>query len=226
MLPIADLLREARTRVKQLTHNLPGVVDPAAVSLKAKIPFKVVLYRETLIWRTEEFARCACDLYQRDDIGSAIVLTRAVTENAAAAWYLMQLIEDTNRLSHVADLDDRVMRLLMGSRSIGGLPHALNVKSMLAKAEKSIPGISSNYDSLSEFAHPNWSGTSGLYSKINRDEVVAHLGKHLRSTKAPLELGLNSLIGALVMFEHAYNSITDHMPNFISTCEAVLGDRE
>ena len=211
-----------------MTDNLPKVVDPASISLSAKIPFKAIVYRETLIWRTEEFARCACDLYQRKDIGSAIVLTRVVTENAAAIWYLMQLIRDANDTSHVKGLDERIMKLLMGSRSNDELPDAVNVLTMLKKAEKSIPGIGilSAYDSLSEFAHPNWSGTSLLYSRNDHDKILTHLGKNVRSAESPLGLGLSSLTGSLAMFEHAYNSISDLMPDFVSVCEAALPNNE
>lgn len=223
---IANLLKEAKALVQQMTDSLPKVVDPASISLSAKIPFKVIVYRETLIWRTEELARCACDLYQREDIGAAIVLTRAVTENAAAVWYLMQLIRGVNGTPHGKGLDERIMKLVMGSRSIDEMPDALNVQTMLKKAEKSFPGILSTYDSLSEFAHPNWSGTSGLYSKNDPDEILTHLGKNMRSTEWPLRRGLNSLIGALAMFEHAYNRISDLMPGFISVCEAALHDNE
>lgn len=223
---IANLLKEAKARVQQMTDSLPKVVDRASISLSAKMPFKVMVYRETLIWRTEELARCACDLYQREDIGSAIILTRAVTENAAAVWYLMQLIRGANDAPHVKGLDERIMKLVMGSRSIDEMPDALNVQTMLKKAEKSFPGILSAYDSLSEFAHPNWSGTSGLYSEIDHDEFLTHLGKNMRSIEGPLGLGLNSLTNALAMFEHAYNRISDLMPGFISVCEAALHDNE
>lgn len=226
MSDIANLLKEAKARAQQMTDSLPKVVDPASISLSAKIPFKVIAYREALIWRTEKLARCACDLYQREDIVSALVLTRAVTENAAAVWYLMQLIRSANDAPHVKGMDERIMKLLMGSRSINEMPDALNVQTMLKKAEKSIPGILSTYDSLSEFAHPNWSGTYRHYSKNDHDEILTHLGKNMRSIERPLELGLNSLTGALAMFEHAYNRISDLMPGFISVCEAALHDNE
>lgn len=226
MVDIANLLKGAKAKVRQLTDSLPGVADPASISLNAKIPYKVVVYRETLIWRTEELARCACDLYQREDIVSAIVLTRAVTENAAAAWYLMKLIQDANDASNFRVLDEQIMRLLMGSKSSDEMPSALNVLTMLEKADKSIPGILSNYKSLSEYAHPNWSGTSLPYSKIDFDKGLTHLGKNVRLKEPMLGRGLNSLNGALGMFEIAYNRISDLMPAFISVCEAALHDNE
>lgn len=222
----AYLLKEAKARVQQMTDSLPEIVDPASISLSTKTPFKVIVYREALIWRTEELARCACDLYQRKDVGSAIILTRAVIENAAAVWYLMQVVQDANDTAHDKDLDERIMKLLLGSRTIDELPDALNVLTMLKKAEKSIPGVLSAYDSLSEFAHPNWSGTSLLYSKNDHDKVLTRLGKNVRSIKAPLKLGLNSLTAGLATFEYAYNMISDLMPDFISVCEAALHDDE
>lgn len=215
------LLEEAKARVQLMTDSLPEVVDPASISLSAKIPYKAILYREALIWRTEELARCACDLYHQEAIVSAIILTRATTENAAAIWYLMQLIQNA---AQDKELDEQIMQLLMGSRSNNEMPDAVHVLKMLRKAEKSIPGIFSAYESLSEYAHPNWSGTSRLYSKTDPGKFLTHLGKNVRSIDPPLGLGLNSLIAALAMFEYAYNKISDLMPGFVSVCETTLRD--
>jgi hypothetical protein len=214
-------LDEAWARVKILTESLPSIGDPRSISVCAKIPFKVIHFRESLFWRTEEFARCACDLYEKGNIGPAIVLTRAIAENAAAVWYLMEIIETNCADIDVDDLDEQVMKLLMGHRTNDEMPAAINVLTMLRKADRQISGILSAYESLSEFAHPNWSGTAGLYSKADHEKILVHFGKNARLSEAPLNIGLNSLVGALMTFEFAYNKISDLMPDFISKCEVV-----
>ncbi len=214
----------ARERLAALSSSLPTSIDHAGISLKAKIPYKVLSFREALIWRTEEVARCACDLLDRDDLASAIILTRATTENAAAIWYLFELIKKQVEVGIDADLDERVMRLLMGSRNNDQLPSAVQVLTMLDRANKVINGIRPSYDALSEYAHPNWSGVSSLFSRIHREEIFTSFGRNPRGSEGPKRMALAALIGSLEIFTHAYDSLSDLMPDFIRACEAELGE--
>lgn len=59
---LAELQSKAEARVSLLAQRLSKIIDPAQISATAKIPYKVITYREALIWRTEELARAACDL--------------------------------------------------------------------------------------------------------------------------------------------------------------------
>lgn len=226
MSKIENRLSDAFARVQLLTDSLPTVVDPADISLSAKLPFRVMVFREPLIWRTEELARCACTLFKNDDIVSAIILTRSVTENAVAIWYLMEVLKQTRQASDLETLDEKILRLSFGNKRNDGMPEAINVLTLLGKADKSIPGILSNYNSLSEYAHPNWSGVSYVYSQIDRKKVLVRLGKNARSIDSPALIGLNSLIGSLAMFEHAYNKISDLMPEFVALCESDLAKKK
>ncbi len=223
---VAETLAEARERVSLLTQSLPNCVDPLGISVKSKIPYKVIAYREALIWRTEEIARSACDMYQRNDLAAAILLTRAASENGAAMWFLYELVRKQVEGVFDSELDVRVERLLMGSRNNSEMPEAMQVLTMLDKAEKAAPGIRKNYESLCEYAHPNWSGTGYLYSKIDKDKILTNFGKNPRGSEGPAGTGLNSLICSLVLFEHAYNAIADILPAFVTACEAAIKNND
>jgi hypothetical protein len=220
MSELSDLLEETKARVQSIADHLPKVVDPRTISITAKIPFKVILFREALIWRTEELARCACDLYERQDICSAIILSRAAAENAAAMWYLMELIEEQYAAPNTGKFDKHMMRLLCGHSSGEPLPKPINVMDMLRKADKKVGGVMASYEAMSDFVHPNWSGTEGLYVLNDHEQVVSHLGRNAKSRDDPFRIGLNSLSGALLTFEYAYNRTADLMPEFISICES------
>ena len=43
---VLNLLKEAQARVQLLGENLPAIVDPASISLSAKIPYKALCFRE------------------------------------------------------------------------------------------------------------------------------------------------------------------------------------
>lgn len=215
---LAELISEIRAQLALISYNLPSVVDPAGISLVAKIPYKVLTFREALLWRTEELARTACEMFERSELASAILLTRGVSENAAILWYLHELVAK-NTGSVEPELDDRVMRLLMGSRNNEEMPQAIQILAAVDKADKKIPGTRRSYDRLSEYAHPNWSGVAFLFSHIDHDEILTRLGRNPRALEGPARMGLGSLQGALRMFEFAYNTITDNFPKFVAACE-------
>src|SRR5260370_40217517 len=152
-----DLNRVADVRgwADRLRDSLPQSVDAVALGVKSKAPFQLLCTREALIWRTEELARTACDALDRDDFAAAAILTRAVTENAALAWKLMEVLEARGEYTP-KELNDLLMRLLAGSRKWPEAPKPVHILDSLRKMDKRIAEVLSSYDSLSEIAHPNW----------------------------------------------------------------------
>jgi hypothetical protein len=214
---------------KVIADSLPVLVDPASISLRAKIPFKALCFREGLIWRTEELARSACDAFEREDDVAGITLARGVTECAAACWYLHRLIEKhIDRTIAQVELNEKIEALLLGSkRDDDVLPNAVNVLTFIKHVDKTIPGFLRSYENMSEYAHPNWSGTALTYSQNDHEKILTRLGR--RKRKNPdmhSKLGLKALNGALATFEYAYNKISYRMPAFIARCEADLADKK
>jgi hypothetical protein len=163
---MADLA-EARRRVELIGRHLPSSVNAARFGVRSKAPYLLRCAREALIWRTEELARCACDMLERDDLAAGIMLTRGVTESAAFVWRLNQLLDDRQKYSE-ADLLRRFEQMLLGAKNTNhddpDFPKAINIITMIAHLDKKFPGIKDGYDQLSEFVHPNWSGVFGLFS--------------------------------------------------------------
>jgi len=217
-----DKLALARANVENLSANLPSVVDPASISYEAKIPYKVLVFREAILWRTEELARCSCDLIESGNICSALVLIRATTENAAALIYLADFMANSIERGLPPDADDKAMSLLMGHKSWDEMPKAINVLTMLRKAEKVAPLIGEVYADLCEYSHPNWAGSAGLFSQHDREQILTNLGKYPRGIDRPAAMGLAALLGAIELVIYAYNKAADMMPDFIGACEAAL----
>ena len=109
---------ELRQRLADIQSLLPTKVEERALTTKTRIPFKVLCCQAGLIWRVEELGRCACDSSEKADIVAAMVLSRSAIETACALWHLKELVERQIENGVQPDLDDSVMRLLVGGRNL------------------------------------------------------------------------------------------------------------
>jgi hypothetical protein len=92
-------------------------------------------------------------------------------------------------------------------------PEAINVLTFVKRLDKQMPGFEAAYHSLSECAHPNWRGVSGLYSKIDRENFVVHYGRSLRAELAGNEMA-NALVGGLLTFQAGLTRSRMRCPHF------------
>jgi len=216
---LEELMTEIRGRVELLEKCLPRRVD-AMVSPDSKLPFKALLYREALIWRMAELARGAMENFEKDRLALAILETRAAVETSAALWYLHAKLDATVTVGTVGDIDDFLMKLSMGSRTDTDImPQAISVLTFVDRVEKDAEGFRQQYDRLSEFAHPNWAGTTLLYSKPDPPNLWTDFGANIRGVDGPKNVGVINLSVALMFFERSYNRIADIMPAFIELCK-------
>jgi hypothetical protein len=158
------LVIEIQQRLERLEAGRPNRVDGFAISPVSKLPSKVLVYRATLIWRMAEVTRCALGHFGRGELAAAILLTRAAIEASAAAWYLRKKVAGSVESAMVGDIDEYLMKLLMGSKNEPAVPDPINVMTFVDHVDKDIVGFRTQYDNLSEFAHPNWAGTSLLFA--------------------------------------------------------------
>ena len=214
-----DLLEEAKGRSKLLSECLPSRVDPVPMSPSPGIPFKVMVYREALYYRTEELARMSCEMYERNELATAITLTRACLETVAAMWYLKENIQKVIDKNDIGEINDTLMRLLHGSKNDLTPLEAINVLTFIKSISKNLDEFETNYKSLCEYAHPNWAGTAYLYSKNNTEEMWTDFGRNIRNTESVVIVGLVNLNTSLMLFEHSYNLVGDMLQELIKVCK-------
>src|SRR5262249_50778038 len=95
------------------------------------------------------------------------------------------------------------------------LPEAINILTCIKHINRDVPGFQEAYDSLSEYAHPNWMGVAGLFSRVDRANFTTHFGRGFKAEQAGGQIG-NLLNAATGLFVYAYNAIADEMPKWIS----------
>jgi hypothetical protein len=204
-----------------LAEARPVAVDALEMADEVGPPYKAACAAAALLWRTEELGRCARTLLNGRDVAAALVLTRALIESAAAIWYLMRLVEQNTDCLE-ADCDDKITRLLIGTKSDDDLPKAINVLTMLGHAGKDVPQVQASYADLCEFAHPNWSGTGHVYSWIDEEASTTYFGTMHRAHGQARERCVGTLRSALVMAQVAYARIQVALPAFTRACSLDL----
>jgi hypothetical protein len=212
-------LAQARQRVENIRARLPSSISVAALGVRPTAPYHLLLAREALVWRTEELARCACDMLERDDLAAGILLTRAVTESAAFVWRLKELLETRDRYSD-KELREKFGRMLFGEKnSDPHLPEAFNIVPLVERMDKQLPGVKQGYDHLSGFAHPNWSGVFGLFATHDEPNYTTTFGRGVYGTALAKEIACDLLLMSLVVFESACDSISAALPKFLAELE-------
>jgi hypothetical protein len=207
---------DIRQWLDDVRARLPATVEARALSTKTRLPFKALCCRAALIWRVEELGRTAFDICEKGDAVAAMVLARSLIETASALWYLKDLLERQVEDGVQADLDEVLMRLLVGSKITG--PQALNVLTLVDGVSKKLGSIRSIYDNLSESAHPNFDGAGGAFSRIDYSKDVVHFGRGI--TRADYRrLIFPALAVGLPLSIRAFDIVSDLMPKFTEQCE-------
>ena len=140
---------------------------------KWKAPFRSMIIRETLVWRMYDLGEQILLLSNHQHFLGARILLRSAIETLAIIIYLNQNTQAVlaGGLSFFK-FEEITMHLLMGSRNNSTKKQAINILSVLSKADKSHHGLVKIHERLSESAHPNYDGVLYGYSETNTEEFV------------------------------------------------------
>ncbi len=219
---MSNKIEKAEDLAAVLRVSLPSGYDIASISTIAKIPFKVLSLREALLFRMSELSDATLKLYSNKHFVASCILARSAMETTALIFWLQSRISKVISEQSVGDIDDWLMRGLLGDRekTIIGLRDALSVISAIDKVDAVYSGFRKGYDFLSEFSHPNWAGTYGSYGTDDRKNLRIEF--HTSSKRNEWTFIINYLIITLEIFTHHYNEIAPKRDEFIKICEREL----
>ena len=222
-----ELIEEIRIGLAELEDGLPTDLNASVVSETAMLPFKALIIRSVLAWRFVDISRSVMRCVDEDRTASAAVLTRAALETSAAAWHLNDQLQQALDTGAVGNTDDSLMRLLLGSRTMEEvLPSAINVLTLIDRVNKQVDGFRHQYDELSEFAHPNWSGAMALYCTTNNDERACSFGPKDEAITNTNTKIFKVLSGTILIFKHVFKEIDQAIPKFVQLCEREIALRQ
>jgi len=81
------LKEDIKGKLSELKNILPERVDPAFISHKSKIPYKIFEARASLLWRSYELGINAFQLLNTNNVASGILLTRGYIETLSMSYY-------------------------------------------------------------------------------------------------------------------------------------------
>lgn len=201
------MLEEARGLAGVFASTLPERIQAAATSQNSMLPYKALAVRELLLHRVSALATAAVELFYSERTIPAVVLTRAVVEAVAVCYALHEHVERFLVDRSANNLDDFLVRSLVGARNNPEMPTATNILKFIDQAEKTLPQFRSVYDNLCEYTHPNWAGMMGSFGAVDRDTLDLKLGPNPRTSA--FAIGVSALSGSLMTFHHYYNESGD-----------------
>lgn len=198
-------LEVARAFAKAISESLPSELYVGSLTLNSKLPFKAFEIRELLIHRASDLANGAINIFDEEMIVPAIVLVRSLIETTALLYSLYERTQGFLIRKDVAEYDQFLMSCLVGSRDKEAKYQSINVLNHIDRFERLVPGFRQMYDSLSEYAHPNWAGLKGAYGTTDKEKYVTRFGT--RSARSTPGVGVAALAGTLLVFHHYYNAL-------------------
>jgi hypothetical protein len=201
-----ELEAEIRQRLVILAGHLPESVARLAVGARDRGPYEALAIREALAWRVEELGRGAFQMFQQDDLASAILLSRGVVECAAAMGRVAHAVAERANMN-TTELRDTLTKMLSSWKSEPNSSRGFDVATYLKSLNERINGVERAYEHLSDYAHPDWRKADQLFSRIDDEKHVTDFGRFEERSQDARMHALNALAGGLAIFEIEYNRL-------------------
>ena len=210
-------LEESKKLCELVNRNLTDKIEAASLSHNSKLPFKALSLKELLIYRIADLSEVTLQLYEDKKLVSAIILTRSVFETSSILYWLRKRLVSAVETQELGNIDEFFMKHLFGTAEDFIPVDRYNVLTAIDHVDKDIENYRKSYDSLSEFAHPNWPGLMGAYGKADRKKYTLHLGKGIG--EIPIIVALPLFAGSLKMAVFVYNEMEKTLIAFNELCD-------
>ena len=203
--PTMPPLDAAYEYLAELRAKLPVELRKDSLTQYSKIPFKASSLHGLLGHRTWHLGTAALMLFQQNHRLAGIIVTRSILETVAVAYALQRRIQKYLHSASDQSLDSYLMKLLIASGAPDAKHPAMNISGLVNSLDKRITGFKTSYNELSEFVHPNWSGTLGSFGSIDESTDALFYG----ASNDPVDdgVGLGALAGSVGVFSEIYSEL-------------------
>lgn len=235
---IEEHLKVCEEYILKLKTHCVGDMFSRKYSWRAKHPFKVMTYVNSMTWRMYDMSSAAYTLFKQDMIIPALCIVRACWENMVATYELRELILNYCEKKILdSNSDDILMRLLYSNRYekdnryVGEEFYeqfkeykAKNILTFVQKLEKDYPQVKDIYSEMCEFVHPNGDGVSGSYSYLDESNHTVFFGLQFSQDLPLLPAFITTLSCSIDLYIKFIVSIKDNIVEFSQLCERNLSD--
>lgn len=152
--------------LKELELNLHQEIDEDIFGDKDHIMNKFFTVRAGLMHRAYELAISAHHCANQHQIISSKILTRSLFETTSVLGFLYYKLVIFNNDQNIENFNQMIMRVMLGSKDNTSQYESFNVLTMIDKINLEFEGYRASYDQLSEYSHPNFLGTCGIFGNL------------------------------------------------------------
>jgi hypothetical protein len=201
--------REALNAWKALRRDK---IEPLGKCLACKPVFELEYFRQAVLYRFIELAEATFVLLEVGNCLGAVVTVRSLQETFSVMWYLNEKCMYVVKKKDLTHFTEQLNRLMLGWKDDDLFPQPVQILNLIDKVDKRVSGYRKHYDSLSEYVHPNWKGTMGLFAKTGGKRLKVDFAKYIRG-RGPLvkhiETTLIVTMGLLSLVQNEYEDIVN-----------------
>ena len=138
------------------------------------------VWRQVSLRRIVDLADGAETFFREGRLLPACTLTRSAVETVAVQYAIWKKLSALTDASDFRGIHTLLMSVVFGRRDKGDdWPNkSMNVLTAIDHLDKQFPGFRSEYDRLSEYAHPGLAGGYGMYVRTEGERLRSHFGQN------------------------------------------------
>lgn len=180
----ADISQVASGDVEQLIIRLEAffidVLEEIDPSAGARLLRLFDVWRQVSLRRIVDLADGAETFFRKGRLLPACTLTRSTVETVVIQYAVWKKLTALTKALDFRSIHALLMSVVFGRRDKGvdWVNKSMNVLTAIDHLEKQFPGFRSEYDRLSEYAHPGLAGGYGMYVRMEDEKMRSHFGQN------------------------------------------------
>ena len=147
-------------------------------------------------------------MYKSNNFIGSAVCARSAQEAISVLWFINVQLEKLYKTKNLSTFLNKMKRLAFGFSKDEEFPEKLNILDCIDSVDKSADiGFRRNYNILSDYAHPNYSGTIGTYAKTDKNSLKVEIGpkvKSIENLKKIIQVTMDACLYMLTPLLDAY----------------------
>ena len=209
--PVYESVEQAMEGLSKWKDYRRSVIAPLSKNIAYKPTFDADYFREAAFYRFIELIESSYTLYKSGLLVGSVVTGRAAQETLAVIWFVNSKLEHLSKTKELSHFTETMRRLILGWSNDEEFPEKINVLKCIDAVDKDLEGkFRRHYEMLSEYAHPNYSGTFGAYGYPNHETLEVTLGNYPRSKETLLshiEQTICISVGMLDIIQEKYETV-------------------